>query len=124
MKTERPVYLSLTQYRFPVTAISSVLHRIAGVLMFLGLPLLLYLLHHSLQSQEAFTALQQCISSWWVKLWLWVTVSAVLYHLLAGIRHIVMDFGVGESLMVARCTSWLVILLGVVCAVLTGVWLW
>ena len=35
MKTERPVYLSLTQFGWPFTAIASITHRVTGVVLLL-----------------------------------------------------------------------------------------
>lgn len=124
MKSERPVFISLTKYRFPITAISSILHRIAGVLMFLGLPLLMYMLHESLFSQQRFDMIGQFMRIGWVKFYFWVTLSAVFYHLFAGIRHLIMDCGFAESLRAARITALVVILLGVITTILVGVWIW
>ena len=124
MKSKRPVYISLTQYRFPVTAIASVLHRISGVLMFLTLPLFVYMLHESLSSPKRFAAMQGLIEHFGYKLWLWIGLSAVIYHLFAGIRHVIMDLGFGEGLTVSRATAYVVIILGVLATLYIGVQLW
>lgn len=58
------------------------------------------------------------------KLFLWFTISVVLFHVIAGIRHILMDFGVGETLKGGRCTAWTVIMGSAILSVLTGIWLW
>ncbi|MEL6750123.1 MAG: succinate dehydrogenase, cytochrome b556 subunit [Pseudomonadota bacterium] len=53
MKTKRPVHLNLTKIKLPIGGITSILHRITGVYLFLALPVLLYLLDQSLHTPEA-----------------------------------------------------------------------
>ena len=59
-----------------------------------------------------------------VKLVIWAVVSGLLYHLIAGIKHLVMDLGIGETLEGAQTGAKLVVALSVISIVLTGVWLW
>jgi len=123
VKSQRPMFLDLTKMRFPITAIASILHRVSGVVIFLALPLFMYLLHQSLLSQGAFLQMQHLLATAWMKVVMWAVLTAVTYHLLAGLRHIVMDFGFLESLSQARKTAYLVIVLAVVLSVAIGVWL-
>lgn len=124
MKTERPVNLNLLKFKFPVMAIVSLLHRISGVLIFLFVPFMLYILHESLISQGHFETLQDCLHHPFAKLMIWIMLSAVLFHLVAGIRHLTMDLGFAESRTAGRITAWGVISIAVILIVLTGVWLW
>ena len=110
--------------QFPPMAIVSILHRISGVLLFLLLPLALYLLHRSLQSQISFAQLHAFLRMPLIKILLWMMLSAVGFHLLAGIRHLLMDCGLGEQLTSARISAYLIIILGVVVMVAAGGWLW
>jgi succinate dehydrogenase / fumarate reductase cytochrome b subunit len=68
------------------------------------------------------------VSSWLgnplIKLLVWAIVAALLYHLLAGIRHLIMDLGIGESLKGGVLGARLVIGLALVSAALAGVWIW
>ena len=121
---KRPVFLDLTKMRFPVTAIVSIMHRISGVLLFLLLPFALYLLHHSLSSEDNFEALQSILSQPVVALSVWVLVCALAFHVFAGIRHIVMDCGFGEHLSAARFSAYLIFCAEVVTMIMVGVWLW
>lgn len=124
MKKTRPVNLDLTTIKFPITAISSILHRISGVILFVMMPFLLYLLQQSLYSAEQFDLLADHMSGFFIKFLVWGTLSALLYHLVAGVRHIIMDMGFGESLAGGRLGSKLVIGLSLILAVLVGVWIW
>jgi len=105
MNRPRPVYLNLLEFRFPATAITSLLHRISGALLFLALPLLIYGLECSLQGGEGFTRLQH--------LWKWLPVRlavalmswALLHHWLAGWRFLFIDVDMGVDIVRARLTA-------------------
>jgi len=85
---------------------------------------MLYGLDLSLTSEEGFAQVQGCLSSPLVKLIIWGLLSALLYHLVAGIRHLVMDAGVGESLEGGKLGSKIVLVISVVLILLAGVWIW
>jgi len=124
MKQARPVYLNLWRIRLPIPGIVSILHRISGVIIFLGLPYLLYLLNLSLHSPETFNQLSMQLSNPGQKLWLWIILSAVAWHFFAGIRHLLMDAGVGESLRGGRAGAWIVIVLSAIVIILLGIGIW
>lgn len=124
MNSQRPVNLDLRTIKLPVTAYTSILHRISGVILFLGLVVLLYGLDMSLASEESFEELKACLTSPLAKLVIWGLLSALLYHLVAGIRHLFMDAGVGETLEGGKLGSKIVIAVAVVLIVLAGVWVW
>ncbi|MBA2657566.1 MAG: succinate dehydrogenase, cytochrome b556 subunit [Tatlockia sp.] len=124
MNQKRPINLDLVTMKFPPMAIASLLHRISGLLLFILLPFMLYLLSLSLKSLESFTELQLLLTSPFYKLALWVFSAAVIYHLLAGIRHMIMDLGYGESLNAGRQTAIFVISLSIIITIFLGIWLW
>ena len=121
-KQKRPVFLNLFQMKFPPTAIVSILHRITGVVLFLGLPFLLYILQQSTCSFDRFITIFPLNVGF--KFLMWVIGSSALYHLCAGIRHLVMDMGWGESLSQARVTAYVMLVLLVLIIIGMGVWLW
>ena len=90
----------------------------------MGIVLVLYALDKSLASEEGFAEVQACLASPVAKLVIWGLLSALLYHLVAGIRHLIMDLGVGESLEGGKLGSKIVIAVSVVIIVLAGVWVW
>ncbi len=124
MKEKRPVYLNLLQIKFPCPAIVSILHRISGVILFLLLPLLLCLLSQSLRSADTFNGLHETFSHPLLRFFVWVVLSSLLYHLIAGIRHLLMDAGIGESLEGGRWGSYIVLALSIISILLLGIWLW
>ncbi|MFW9269388.1 succinate dehydrogenase, cytochrome b556 subunit [Pseudomonas sp. NR3] len=124
MKSQRPVNLDLRTIKLPVTAYTSILHRISGVILFVSLAIMLYALDKSLDSEEGFGQVKACLTSPLAKLVIWGILSALLYHLVAGVRHLMMDMGIGETLEGGKLGSKIVIAVSVVVIVLAGVWIW
>ena len=124
MKTERPVYLSLTQFSWTFTAIASIVHRITGAVLFAGIGYLLWLLDMALESTAGFTAAAEVLSAPLAKIALIALLAVLLYHLIAGIKHMFMDFGVGESFATAKLNAALTFALTAITTAIVGVWLW
>lgn len=124
MNKKRPVNLDLGSMKFPPMAIASILHRVSGVILFILLPIMIFLLGQSVQSEESFNHLKMRLSDPCYKLVLWAFSAALVYHILAGIRHMIMDLGFGEHLSTGRRTSILVIALAVILTIFLGIWIW
>ncbi|WP_178106728.1 succinate dehydrogenase, cytochrome b556 subunit [Pseudomonas mangiferae] len=124
VNSQRPVNLDLRTIKLPITAYTSILHRISGVILFLGLAVLLYALDKSLGSEEGFEQVKAFMASPLVKLVVWGLLSALLYHLVAGLRHLIMDLGFGETLQGGKLGSQIVLAVSAVLIVLAGVWIW
>ncbi|MFI4956394.1 MAG: succinate dehydrogenase, cytochrome b556 subunit [Gammaproteobacteria bacterium] len=121
MNKKQVVYLNLFQFRFPITAIVSILHRVSGVVLFLCVPGVLWALQQSLASESAFTHLMAVKDCFPFLLGLWVFLSALFYHLVAGIRHIFMDFCIGDTKAGGRLGAYLVMIMSGIFTVLSGV---
>ncbi|MCX7117218.1 MAG: succinate dehydrogenase, cytochrome b556 subunit [Legionellales bacterium] len=124
MNHQRPVNLDLGTMKFPPMAIVSILHRLSGLILFLLLPVILYLLNLSLKTPESFTQVKMLTEHPYYRFILLCFGSAFIYHILAGIRHMLMDLGLGETLHAGKRNAYLVMLLALVLSVLLGVWLW
>ncbi|MEQ7922308.1 succinate dehydrogenase, cytochrome b556 subunit [Xanthomonas sp. WHRI 1810A] len=124
MKSQRPVNLDLRTIKLPITAYTSILHRVSGVILFVGIAIMLYALDVSLGSEEGFASVKAGLTSPLVKFVIWALLSALLYHLVAGVRHLIMDTGIGETLEGGKLGSQIVIAVSVVVIVLAGVWIW
>jgi succinate dehydrogenase / fumarate reductase cytochrome b subunit len=85
----------IIRYRLPAGGFASFLHRFSGALMFLALPLLLWLFDLSLTSEISYGKLSALLSGWFVKLVLLALAWALLHHLVTGIRHLLLDLHVG-----------------------------
>ena len=100
MKSNRPVNLDLStvlavNMKSPV-AIASILHRISGVVIFLLIPVLLYVLQESLASEQSFASVKHDVLGGFIGGGLvFVTLAGLIYHFFVGAKHLVQDFGIG-----------------------------
>ncbi len=124
MNTSRPVYLNLFKIRLPLPGVVSIMHRASGALLFLLLPLLLYLLQMSLASEQGFAQVRAWFDLALVKLFLIGVIWAYLHHFCMGLRYLALDFDIGVDLPQARFSSKLVLAVSIGAAILTGAWLW
>jgi len=110
MINKRPVYLNLLKIRLPLTGIVSFAHRITGVILFLALPFVVYLLGLSIDSQESFDNARQILNQ---PIMLFVQVLllwSIAHHFFAGIRFLLIDAEIGVEKSQARLGAWLVLL--------------
>lgn len=98
----------LRHYRLPVPGVVSILHRASGLLMFVALPLLLWLFDLSLSSERSFDHLRQFASGGFARLVLLALGWSLLHHLCAGVRFLLLDVHVGTERAAARRSSWVV----------------
>lgn len=124
MNKQQVSNFNLFTIQYPFTAIISILHRLSGIFIFLLIPFLLWMLDVGLGSSIGFEHVQTVLTNPIAKLILWLILSALWYHLIAGIRHLLMDIGIGESLSNARLSGALTIAITLIAAILIGIWLW
>ena len=120
----RPVNLELRTMSFPVTAVASALHRISGVLIFVSVGFLLWLLSLSLSSPSGFLQAVEIVDNFFAKFILWWVWTVLIYHILAGIRHMVMDVGLCDEIESARTTAKVTIVTTAVLSLIAGSLVW
>jgi len=104
-------------------AIISILHRISGFVLFLLIPVVLWALAYSL-TEQGFETLQRWLGSFYVKFIFWALFIPFCYHLVAGIRHLLMDIQIGVTLKHSRMMAKLVLFIFILWIILAGIWLW
>ena len=107
-KNKRPVFLDVARIRLPITALISIAHRLAGIILFLSLPFAIYLLDQSLSSQWGYNYVQGLLGHGLVKLVIAFILGALAHHVFAGLRLLLIDIGVGVERDEARRTAWVV----------------
>jgi succinate dehydrogenase / fumarate reductase cytochrome b subunit len=110
--------------RLPLTAWASITHRASGVFIFVGMAVLLWTLDASLKSAQSFAELQDNLASPLVKFVIWAIVAGLIYHMVAGVKHLIMDMGIGESFEGGMRGAKLVIAVSAVLILLAGAWIW
>ena len=122
----RPVNVGLANllaFSWPLAAVASITHRVTGALLFVGLGLGLYLLDLSLAGQAGFAQAQALLAAPLGAFVAWACLSALAFHLVAGVKHLLMDLGLGESLAGARWAAVLTFLASAGLAALAAAWL-
>ena len=123
-KDNRPKYLNLLKIRLPVTGVASINHRLSGLILFLAIPVSLYLFQLSMTNEAGYIEALSCLTSPWAKLALVLLTWSFLHHLFAGFRFLLIDQNIGVSLSSARKTAWFVVFAAVIVTlIISGVWI-
>jgi succinate dehydrogenase / fumarate reductase cytochrome b subunit len=117
----RPVYLNLLRIRLPLPGWVSILHRVSGALLFVALPLGVWLLGLSLSGESGFQQVREWAAHPLAKLCVLGLVWAFAHHLLAGLRHLALDVHWGVDLKHARQSS-LAVMLAAALVTLAAAW--
>ena len=123
MKSNRPINLPLSQVisvnaKSPI-AIASILHRISGIILFLLIPVMLWLLQRSLASADSFAMVFDNIL---VRFIAWIFVASIAYHLVMGIKHLLADMGMNEELKSGRTAAVVSFVIAAVLILASFVW--
>ncbi len=92
--------------------------------MFFSSFLLLWALDRSLASENSFNEMVVVLSSPVAKSICWAIASILTYHALAGIKHLIMDAGIGETMRGGVVGARAVFLLAAASAVVWGLLIW
>lgn len=120
----RPMFLDLRHIAMPVGALTSIGHRLSGVVLALAVPLAVYCFALSLQGEAGFARWTAVSGHLAFKVASVLAIWALAHHLLGGVRHMLSDFDVGSPLRTARMSAWFVNLAGVAVTLLAAVAVW
>ncbi|WHL24797.1 MAG: succinate dehydrogenase, cytochrome b556 subunit [Candidatus Blochmannia vicinus] len=126
-KHQKPIHLNIRTIRFPITAIASILHRISGILLFIIIGPILWLLKLSLSSNNEFYKIYNCLlmNYYILKFLFWIITIVTIYHIAAGIRQILMDFGyLEQTLLIGKISVKIIFTLTILLSVLSGILIW
>lgn len=123
MKTDRPINLDLKQVldvntKSPI-AMASIVHRVSGLVLFLLIPVLLWVLQTSLSSPEGFASVFDNV---FLRFIVWVFVAATGYHFVMGIKHLLADLGMNEEFESGKRAAWISIVIAAIVIVASFVW--
>lgn len=102
----RPLSPHLSIYRPQITSVLSILHRITGVALYLGMVLLIVFLWIVAYSPENYGSLHNCLASVFGQLFLFGWTFAFYFHFFNGIRHLLWDMGKGFTIPCVNKTGW------------------
>ena len=82
------------------------------------------MLDASLASEASFNELKECLDSFLAKFVIWAILSGLIYHTVAGVKHLIMDAGIGETLEGGTRGAQLTFGISGVLIFLAGFWIW
>ena len=116
----RPLSPHLQVWRWHVTLAASILHRLTGMGLYVGLLILAGWALALASGPEAYNAYAGLLGSTLGKVVLFGLTVCVFFHMANGVRHLAWDVGKGFALRTANATAWAALAFGIVAAV--GVW--
>jgi len=119
----RPLSPHLTIYRPQMTSISSIFVRITGNALLAATLLLIAWLLAASTSAAAFDWVQCVITSWFGDLVFLLSLWALWYHMLGGLRHLIWDTGRGLELKAAERMGWMMIIGSLLLTAFTVIWI-
>lgn len=120
---ERPLSPHLSIYRMSrYTLATSILNRITGIILSLGLIVLVYWLMAAAGGAKAYARAQQVLSLGLFKVVYLGLLLAFCYHFVAGIRHLVWDTGRGLERKQSQRSAWIVVTATIALAALLSYW--
>lgn len=122
--SRRPVFLDLMRIQMPVGALTSIGHRISGVVLAASVPAAVYLLGLSLRDRVGFAQVVALFGKSAFKAAVVLVVWALAHHVLGGVRHLLTDVDIGSSLRTARRSAWFVNVAGAGAALLAAGVMW
>lgn len=118
---QRPTSPHLQVWRWHVTMLSSILHRLTGLALYGATIVFALWLMAVAAGPEAYAPVAALLASPWGQGGLFLAVAAFAFHLANGIRHLVFDTGAGLKPSDAETSAWFAILFAI--AAPAGLWL-
>lgn len=106
----RPLSPHLTIFRPLINMVMSILHRMTGAALYLGMALFAWWLVAAASGPEAYATAQAFFGSWLGRLLLFGFTWALIHHLLGGIRHLIWDTGYAMGKPARDWLSWATII--------------
>lgn len=107
----RPIYLNLFKIKLPIAGMISIFHRMTGVILFIAIPISLYLLQLSIADgesyQKATSLMLYPITRFFILLIIW----SFVHHLITGIRFLLLDMELFLSRDASRYSAWSVVVI-------------
>jgi len=117
LHNKRPTSPHLTIYKKQISSVMSIFHRLTGIGLFFGFSILSWWM-----IIWVFSKFDHAIFNWinflFVRIGLYLLISAFFYHLCNGIRHLFWDVGIGFSITMMHKTGWSVVIMTILLTIL------
>ncbi|KAF8818401.1 succinate dehydrogenase, cytochrome b556 subunit [Rickettsia endosymbiont of Cardiosporidium cionae] len=117
--TGRPLSPHLSIYRLQITSALSIMHRLTGIALFISISIISWCVTFWILSNFS-TKYLDIMKSWYIKLLITITIYALIYHMLNGIRHLLWDISIGFSNRYITISGILIIILSILLTITFG----
>ena len=108
--SKNPLSPHIQIYKWHISSLLSITHRISGIINLLGLILIFFWLVFLSLGESNYELFLMSINSFFGKFILIGFTWSMIFHLLSGIRHLVWDFGYGFEIKTANFSGVIVII--------------
>ena len=119
--SKNPLSPHLQIYRWHISSLLSITHRISGIINLLGLILIFFWLLVLSLGESNYELFLLLINSFFGKFFLIGLTWSMSFHILSGIRHLAWDLGYGFEIKTANISGLIVIISSLVLTVI--IWL-
>ncbi len=108
-------------YRFQLNSVTSILNRITGNALIVATVLIVWWLIAAGSSESAFALANGLLTSWFGDLVMFLSLWALWYHTLGGIRHLIWDNANMLDIKSADMLGWAIVIGSVILTLVTAV---
>ena len=119
--SQKPISPHLQIYRWHISSLLSITHRISGIINLLGLILIFFWVLVLSLGESNYELFLLLINSFFGKFFLIGLTWSMSFHILSGIRHLAWDLGYGFEIKTANISGLIVIISSLVLTVI--IWL-
>lgn len=113
VRDDRPLSPDIQIYRPQLTSVLSITHRLTGIALSIGAPLLVWWLIAAAAGPVAYSTLHSFLASWLGLVLLLGWTSSLFFHLCNGVRHLFWDVGYGFDLQTIYTSGWAVVAISI-----------
>jgi succinate dehydrogenase / fumarate reductase cytochrome b subunit len=127
MKMDRPGSVGLWEtilFNLSLVPMVSISHRVSGMVLFGGVAFALYVLDLAMSSRQGFAQAEALLATPVPKLIMLSLLSLLMFHIFLGIKHLMLDFHIGDTIKASRIGSASVLALTVSSVGVFYLWLW
>ena len=127
MKTDRPGSVGLwdtIRFNLSLVPMVSITHRVSGMTLFVGVAFALFLLDMAMTSEAGFDEAKSLLQQALPKGLMLLLLATLMFHVFVGLKHLLLDLHIGDTVTASRLGSRLVLLLTAASVIILYLKLW
>ena len=127
MKLNRPGSVGLwdtIRFNLSLVPMVSITHRVSGMVLFAGVAFALFLLDKAMASKQGFDYARNLLEQSAPKVLMLLLLATLMFHIFVGLKHLLLDLHIGDTVAASRLGSRLVVLLTLGSVIMLYLRLW